>query len=107
MTGFITLKFLHFLTISDSKEQNLPRCLGSVALVIHMAQVAAQFEVKSSIPMKLTMVTDIEFLYFRMPQNTWVAMTRFATSMPFNVFLYEGIETLFTLLIVIIVQCVP
>ncbi|PLW27537.1 hypothetical protein PCASD_16260 [Puccinia coronata f. sp. avenae] len=80
MTGFITLKFLHFLTISDSKEQNLPRCLGSVALVIHMAQVAAQFE------------------------NTWVAMTRFATSMPFNVFLYEGIETLFTLLIVIIVQ---
>lgn len=39
-------------------------------------------------------------------QNTWAAMTRFAASAPFNVFLYEGIETIFTVLIVIIVQCV-
>ncbi|KNZ52698.1 hypothetical protein VP01_3479g1 [Puccinia sorghi] len=37
-------------------------------------------------------------------QNTWAAMTRFAASAPFNVFLYEGIETIFTVLIVIIVQ---
>jgi len=37
-------------------------------------------------------------------ENTWAAMTRFATSTPFNVYLYEGIETIFTVLIVIIVQ---
>jgi hypothetical protein len=47
------------------------------------------------------------FLFFQLTsQNTWLAMTRFATSTPFNVFLYEGIETLFTLFIVISVQCV-
>ncbi|KAI7938708.1 hypothetical protein MJO28_014287 [Puccinia striiformis f. sp. tritici] len=80
MTGFITLKFLHFLSISDSKDQRFARCLGTAALVMHMAQLLAQLE------------------------NTWTAMTRFATSTPFNVFLYEGIETLFTLFIVIVVQ---
>ncbi|EFP91804.1 hypothetical protein PGTUg99_009010 [Puccinia graminis f. sp. tritici] len=80
MTGFITLKFLHFLSISDSKDQRFARCVGSAALIMHMAQLIAQLE------------------------NTWLAMTRFATSTPFNVFLYEGIETLFTLFIVISVQ---
>ncbi|WAQ93052.1 hypothetical protein PtA15_18A108 [Puccinia triticina] len=80
LTGFIILKFLHFLSISDPKDQRFARYTGSAALIMHMAQVIAQLE------------------------NTCLAMTRFATSTPFNVFLYEGIETLITLFIVIIVQ---
>lgn len=54
--------------------------MGSIALILHIAQLVAQVE------------------------NTWVALTQFAIFEPFNVFLYEGLETLFTVFIVTIVQ---
>ncbi|POV94366.1 hypothetical protein PSTT_16897 [Puccinia striiformis] len=107
MTGFITLKFLHFLSISDSKDQRFARCLGTAALVMHMAQLLAQLEVlNSSLDSLQEIILPLTFIYETIEplQNTWTAMTRFATSTPFNVFLYEGIETLFTLFIVIVVQ---
>ncbi|MBW0500897.1 hypothetical protein O181_040612 [Austropuccinia psidii MF-1] len=80
LSGFILLKFGHFLLASRSKEQRFARIWGSVALSVHIIQCVAQFE------------------------NASVILRRFVVSEPFNIFLYEAIETLSTMLIVIIVQ---
>ncbi|OAV90085.1 hypothetical protein PTTG_12532 [Puccinia triticina 1-1 BBBD Race 1] len=82
---------LDAIAIGTTTDQRFSRCMGSAALVMHMAQWIAQLEVS----VLISVGADV---------NTCLAMTRYATSTPFNVFLYEGIETLFTLFIVIVVQ---
>ncbi|KAG0150820.1 hypothetical protein CROQUDRAFT_720288 [Cronartium quercuum f. sp. fusiforme G11] len=79
-TGFILLQFIRFLASSKSKGQRYARIWGSVGMFLHILQLSIQIE------------------------NVRFSFMRYVLTEPVNFFLYEGIETLATVGIVLIVQ---
>lgn len=80
LTGFIFVQFARFMASSESKGQRYARIWGSVAVLLHVIQLGFQIE------------------------NFRVTFMRYVMEEFVDFSLYEGMETIYTLGIVLIVQ---